>query len=35
MAEYLIPKSNVEDLRKKVQRIANKGANITFNIIII
>lgn len=33
MAEYLIPEYRVPELQKKVQRIANKGANVTFNIL--
>lgn len=33
MAEYLIPEYYVSDLRKKVKRIANKGAHVIFDVL--
>lgn len=33
MANYIIPKQNMDTLIKKVNRIKNKGANITLNIL--
>lgn len=33
MSSYLIPNYKIEDLQRKLERISNKGADITFNII--
>ena len=33
MARYLIPNYKMPELQKQIQRIRNKGANVTFNVI--
>lgn len=33
MANYIIPKANLEELTKKLNHIRNKGVNVTFNIL--